>query len=316
MNSWRQSTKQQYSSHMTKWLEFLNQRSIQLEQGDTVPVVLDFLSELYDKGLSYSTINSARSFLSSILPRTNNVSIGADPVISRFMRGVFNTRPNLPRYTRSWDVKKVLSYIQQMGDNSSLSLADLTHKLVMLIALVTGQRIQTLSLLDINHMHVYSDRIEFYISELVKQSRPSYHVKPIILHLFDNDVSLCVVRTLQAYLKVTKLLRTQNNMSKLLLTTQKPNKCASKDTIARWLKTILAKSGIDTSEFSAHSIRSTSTSVAKAAGVPIDIIMSKAGWSNESTFGKFYHKHIDDTDVSYSSAVLSSALCQRKDQND
>ena len=109
---------------MTKWLEFLNQRSIQLEQGDTVPVVLDFLSELYDKGLSYSTINSARSFLSSILPRTNNVSIGADPVISRFMRGVFNTRPNLPRYTRSWDVKKVLSYIQQMGDNSSLSLAD------------------------------------------------------------------------------------------------------------------------------------------------------------------------------------------------
>ena len=61
----------------------------------------------------------------------------------------------------------------------------------------------------------------------------------------------CVVRTLQAYLKVTKLLRTQNNMSKLLLTTQKPNKCASKDTIARWLKTILVKSGIDTSELSA-----------------------------------------------------------------
>ena len=93
----------------------------------------------------------------------------------------------------------------------------LTHKLVMLIALVTVQRIQTLSLLDINHMQVYSDRIEFYISELVKQSRPSYHVKPIIHHLFDNDASLCVVRTLQAYLKVTKLLRTQNNMSKTFI---------------------------------------------------------------------------------------------------
>ena len=35
------------------------------------------------------------------------------------------------------------------------------------------------------------------------------------------------------------------------------------------------------------------TSAAKAMNMPIDIITQSAGWSKESTFGKYYHKPVE-----------------------
>ena len=52
---------------------------------------------------------------------------------------------------------------------------------------------------------------------------------------------------------------------------------------------MLGKAGIDTSIFSAHSTRSASTSCAKAEQISLDTTMKSAGWSNESTFQKFYN---------------------------
>ena len=225
MNSWRTSTKNQYDSHLKKWLDFITRKSINVSDPLSVTVVLEFLTELFDKGYSYSTINSARSFLSCLLPPINNVTIGSDPLIRRFMRGVFIDRPNLPRYTETWDVSTVLSFMREMGDNDFLSVFDLTLKLVMLLALVTGQRAQTLSLLNLDDMHVYEDRIVFCINNLIKQSRPSYHLKPITLLAFPNKM-LCVVSCLKTYIAKTEQFRSSENRP-LLLTTQKPYRGAS-----------------------------------------------------------------------------------------
>ena len=59
----------------------------------------------------------------------------------------------------------------------------------------------------------------------------------------------------------------------------------------RWLKTSLAQAGIDIHVYQAHSTRSASTS--KAAGsLPVDAVMKLAGWSQESTFRKYYNKTV------------------------
>jgi hypothetical protein len=71
-----------------------------------------------------------------------------------------------------------------------------------------------------------------------------------------------------------------------------PHKNVTKDTITRWIKVILNRSGISTKIFGSHSIRSASTSKAKYNAVPIDEILKKAGWSNVKTFAKFYDKKI------------------------
>ena len=57
-----------------------------------------------------------------------------------------------------------------------LELKTLTLKLIMLIALVSAQRGQTLHILDIAYMKEAPDVVEFLLSEHIKQSRPGYKV--------------------------------------------------------------------------------------------------------------------------------------------
>ena len=58
----------------------------------------------------------------------------------------------------------------------------------------------------------------------------------------------------------------------------------STNTVPRWLKNVMAKARIDTSVYKAHSTITAVTSVAKGNKVPIDNVLSTAGWSSESTF--------------------------------
>ena len=78
----------------------------------------------------------------------------------------------------------------------------------------------------------------------------------------------------------------------LFLSVNKPHKPISPSTIARWLKTILSKAGVDTEIFKAHSVRSASTSAAAMAGITTEDILKAADWSSETVFQKFYHKPV------------------------
>lgn len=64
------------------------------------------------------------------------------------------------------------------------------------------------------------------------------------------------------------------------------------NTIARWIKICLAKSGIDVDLYTAHSVGAVSVSKAKNQGVSIDETLFKAGWSNVKTVAVYYDKQI------------------------
>jgi hypothetical protein len=74
----------------------------------------------------------------------DNLPNGKHPLARRFLQGAFNHRPFLPRNNVTWDVSIVLHYLQQLWPISNLSLKDLTIKCVMLLALTTGQRAQSI----------------------------------------------------------------------------------------------------------------------------------------------------------------------------
>ena len=75
----------------------------------------------------------------------------------------------------------------------------------------------------------------------------------------------------------------------------KPRGAASRDTIARWIKTVLRLAGIDISIFKPHSTRGAAVSKANAMGTPLQKILNTAGWSNQSTFAKHYQLPIITT---------------------
>ena len=122
---------------------------------------LGFLSKLFDQGLTYSAINCARSALSSYVSLDDGSVVGQNPLVCRLLKGVFQSRPPKPKYTEVWDVQVVLTYLATLHPVESLTLKQLTLKLVMLLLLVSGQRGQTIHLLDINHMFVNDAKYTF-----------------------------------------------------------------------------------------------------------------------------------------------------------
>ena len=81
------------------------------------------------------------------------------------------------------------------------------------------------------------------------------------------------------------------NGNRLLISTIKLHKPASKSTIGHWIKLDLLKAGIS-QDFKPQSTQAAATSVAKLKGVPLQMIVKTAGWSNAKTFAKFYDKPI------------------------
>ena len=226
----------------------------------------------------------------------------------RLLRGVFSTRPSLLRYHSIWDVATVLRHLKTLHPPSQLKLRDLTLKLTMLIALLSGQRCQTIHALDIKGMKVEAhptQKYVFQIHKLLKTSRPGHHLNHLVLQSYPEDKQLCIFEVFQSYLEMTQPLR--SDYTQLLISYQKPHRPVTSETIARWLRIVLDNSGIDTSAFSAHSTRSAATSAAKCAKLSVNTIMNAAGWTNASTFSKFYDKPIiTDTDENFGHALLKS----------
>lgn len=129
---------------------------------------LDFLTLLYKQGVSYSAINTARSALSSVITPTDETTFGEHPLVSHFLKGTFELRPSLPRYSTIWEVGTVLSYLRSFPALNDLTLKQLTRNLTVLLALVTAQRTQTLSKLDTLCMQETTTGIIFTIRDTLK----------------------------------------------------------------------------------------------------------------------------------------------------
>lgn len=287
--SWRKGSVEQYSVYFRKWLHFCSTRETDPLQLDEVEV-LTFLTEMYKKGESYSAINTARSALSVILSK-NGLSIGNFISVKRFMKGIFELRPPMPRYTYIWDVNIIFEFLMNFS-SEDIPLSYLTYKLVTLLALATAQRAQTLHLIDLENFVYNNNEIIVPIPQLLKQSNPRNRKFSLRLSCNVENPSICVVTTLKEYIRRTKNIR--GNQRQLFISFNKPHRAVSRSTISRWIKTVLREAGIDVSIFKAHSTRAASCSHAKRNAVPIEHILKTAGWANDKTFRKFYDKVVEN----------------------
>ena len=286
-SSWRKGTAGVYDTHIKRWKKFAYQRKIST-YSPTIEEAINFLASLFSAGLSCSAICTARSALSGFLDIKGCASFGHDEKVKRFIKGVYELRPSFPKYSATWDVDIVLAFLENMTPVEQLTDKEVSHKLAMLIALLSGQRSQTIHCLDTDFMTISDNKCVFRINSKIKQSKRGKHLKPIELMGFRENPSLCVIETLKEYLKRTETKR--KGSKQLFISYQKPFKPISKDTLARWLRDILTRAGIDTDIFGAHSTRAASTSAAVARGTPIDQVLKAAGWASESIFTKYYKK--------------------------
>ena len=264
--------------------------------------IVNFLADLFDQGYQYRSLNAYKSAISSVHEKVDGHDVGQHPMVTRLLRGAFHQRPPQPHYTQTWDVGVVTAYIHSQGENTSLSLQELSHKLAMLLALTRPSRSVDLAKLDLNNRYYSVEGVTFLPTALSKQSRQQKHGTEFHFPNYPQDELLFPVVTLREYESRTRPLR--GKQTTLFIGTSKLHKPVCSSTIARWTKLLLGKAGVDTDIFKAHSVRSASTSAAAAAGVTTADILKVADWSSKAVFQKFYHKPTRDNQ--FGMAVLRS----------
>lgn len=118
---------------------------------------------------------------------------------------------------------------------------------------------------------------------MLQQSRPgtsNFLAELKAYHPIDRR--LCVTFALK---KIVKGQSIKRNKTCLFVSFIQPQTAVSRDTVSRWLPTVMANSGLDCNTFKTHSIRSAATSKAKGTFVPNDKLMKVADWSNTKRFG-------------------------------
>ena len=292
-------TLKQYKSSLDRWFQFCDSCNIDPFNPD-VSMVIKFLTMRFKDGKSYSTLNTDRSVISLISPN----KIGENSLIKRLLKGCFKLKPTVSKYSTTWDVNVVLDYLENLGSSSELSLKVLTFKTIMLLALITAQRAQTLAKIRLTNIKINPDKIEIAISDIVKTSRTGVSNPVLVLPKFNSRPNLCVYTAVNIYVQKTECLRASDPF--LFIKLKKPHTSVGSQTISRWLKKVLADAGINKEIFSGPSTRHASTSHAFVNGVQLDCIRKTAGWSKRSiVFAKYYNKPIQtESCTSFSSRLL------------
>ena len=178
--------------------------------------------------------------------------VGQHISVCNLMTGAFNKNPPKPKYTFIWDVQKVLKYIKTLHTNTELSDRTLLLNLTSLLFLTSAGRCHEICNLDIRYMVKTFSSYKFHFSKLTKSWKKGKAPPCLELRAYPQDKDSCVMTCLDVYLKRFSSW-SKKGQTQLLLSHLKPHKEIQKSTRAGWVKIVLRKAGIDTSQFKVHS---------------------------------------------------------------
>lgn len=295
-------TMSQYDIVFKKWWAF-NSQNHSDPFDYNLHNVITFLSQISHSGCSFSNINTHKSALTLLL----NFKEQDQNMIKRFIKGLYNINPPKPRYNTTWDPYPVLVYLSKWHPLNTLSIKQLTFKVTVLLALISAQRLQTLSKINIDHINVTSENLQIFIPDRLKTSGKNKTQPVLIIPFFTQNPEWCLASAIIEYIKITSFFR-PIQIKKLFLTIKKPIHAASAQTISHWIKNILHECGIDTTIFTGYSSRHAATSAAHRGGINIESIRKAAGWSSKSEiFAKFYNKSILPDPSAFAKSVFKGS---------
>ena len=101
----------------------------------------------------------------------------------------------------------MIRHISALGENSNLSLKQLSHKLAILMALVWANRVSELCALDLHFRQYRPDGVHFELPSLGKKRTVGAPPRQIVFGSFLSDKKLCIVECMKCYEDKTKQFR-------------------------------------------------------------------------------------------------------------
>lgn len=171
INTWKEGTSKQYQLVWKRWVLWCNRTGNCATKTSEVTVIT-YLYSLFKDRKFYSVINTPKAMVLQTFTILGNKWCSNQTLISCFMKDVFAKKLLLPKYKFTRDVSVVLKLLSSWFPLQTLSLKQLTLKLIALIALATAPRAQTLKSLNLDYMKCYENYVIFYFPNLLKSSQP------------------------------------------------------------------------------------------------------------------------------------------------
>ncbi|XP_072050046.1 uncharacterized protein [Amphiura filiformis] len=221
-----------------KWCEKTNCSPARATQSQ----IADFLTEVFDSGLQVATVSNYKSAIAAIHRGFEDGStLYKNDYIRLLLNGMYNSRPPKRRIVPAWNLSKVLELLKgaPYEPMKSATLREITLKTVFLVALATGRRRSELQALSFKTL-VFSRNgvsMTFKVGFIAKMSRRFNTGPSCFRGLALSHRLWCPERTIEHYIYRTSNIR--GSTDQLFITHAKPNKAASKQTLARWLVSLI-----------------------------------------------------------------------------
>ena len=167
--------------YQKRWKEYYGEKNI-IYDAPTVEEFLNFLTELFNQGVSHSVLISAKSTVAHVL-RMKYQHIPQQTSVIKYFKGSFNLRPPLPELSFVWDVKITFAHFRSLGDNRQISDKHLSQKLQILLLLLGEQRLNSLFHFTIDRMIISSTCVTFSPDHVLKYSKPGHRLDGLNVEL-------------------------------------------------------------------------------------------------------------------------------------
>ncbi|KAM9324764.1 putative RNA polymerase II subunit B1 CTD phosphatase RPAP2 [Gastrophryne carolinensis] len=226
--------------YLKVWKTFNSWKTENSRTSFKMPIILDFLQEGVNKGLSVNTLKVQLAALSVFLDR----KLSSISIIKRFLLAVKRSRAAPCRVIPQWDLAKVLLLSSPpFYPNKNLDIKWLTWKVLFLVAITSARRVSDIQALSCRHpfLQVFTDRIVLkvdpcYLPKVASDfHRSQENVIPSVAKEDPELKALDVRFLLLQYLNQTKGFRKADS---LFITFSGPRKGlrVSKTTLDRWMK--------------------------------------------------------------------------------
>ncbi|KAL0147124.1 hypothetical protein M9458_057648, partial [Cirrhinus mrigala] len=247
-------------------------------------------------GLSHSTLKVYVAAISAYHTPLGGLSVGKDPLVTRFFRGVLRLRPPVRPHVPTWDLAVVLEALCRPPFEAidEISVRFLTIKTALLLALTSLKRVGDLQALSVAPSHLDfapgMTKAFLYPRAGYVPKVPNATPQLVVLQAFcpppfrkpDQQKHNCMCP--DAYVHRAALWRKSDQLF-VCYGPPKKGHPVTKQTLSRWIVDAISTT-YESSPLGvkAHSTRAMAASKALLLGVPIQDICNAAGWSTPFTF--------------------------------
>ena len=141
MNHIRKSTRKTYGTGWHQFRKFCKGYRVNPQMAQ-LPLIVKFIHYLYNSRYSCSVVKIAISAISKyhIINVSTGNTIGQHPLVTSTKKAFWQLKPPIPRYHRTYDISIILRFIENLGQNGTLSLKQLSEKTVFLVVFSTLSR--------------------------------------------------------------------------------------------------------------------------------------------------------------------------------